>query len=69
MYIKFVYIAITDHCIRTNETKFSYKKKKKIRKEKFSYQILPRSQKKKKENLGIEASFYSIPISRLIPKI
>lgn len=47
MYIKFVYIAIPDHCIRTNETKFSYKKKK-IRKEKFSYQILPRSQKKKK---------------------
>lgn len=27
MYIKFVYIAIKDHCIRTNETKFSYKNK------------------------------------------
>lgn len=47
------------HCIRTNEIKFSYKKKI-IGKEKFPHQILPRSENK--ENFGIEATLFYISI-------
>lgn len=43
------------HCIRTNEIKFSYKKKI-IGKEKFSHQILLRSENK--ENFGVEATLF-----------
>lgn len=68
MYIKFVYIAIKDHCIRTNETKFSYKNKN-TKGIIFLSNFISLAKKKRKENLGIEASFYSIPISQLIPKI
>lgn len=57
MYIKFVYIAITDHCIRTNETKFSYKKKKKYERKNFLIKFCLARKKKKKKTLALKPVF------------